>query len=378
MQRSPSKVGLAVGGVSYHRWISVDVDSDILTPADAFQVTARLPAKEIVGAFREGVSVDVYVGDDRQMAGVIDKVTIGIERGQDTLTIIGRDKGAFLVDNEAEAIKAANYTAETLAQKLLKPAFGIRNVIVSNEANRKLLAGKKDRTTKAATSRRGAPLFDDTPRIKTKIDPGQRIAQILDEHLRQLGVTWWLTAQGDLFIGKPNYEQDTAYNFLLFPRDDARRASNNVLSARIERSIDDRYTEIIVAGQSGASAGSLFGSGASRGSKFKASAKDPDLAARGIDRKLILVDGDILNHAQAQRRADFEMGRRRLNALMLTLTVPGFGQGDRLFAVDTLATVRIPHANIEGVFYVGKRRFMESREKRRTELTLWPKGVYLP
>jgi prophage tail gpP-like protein len=68
---------------------------------------------------------------------------------------------------------------------------------------------------------------------------------------------------------------------------------------------------------------------------------------------------------------------------VIKLTAPGFRQVDgkgvnRLFAIDTLASVRIPEAGIDGTYYITQRRFREDRGKRRTELTLHEKGVWLP
>ncbi|HLY95208.1 MAG TPA: hypothetical protein VKP14_10200 [Gaiellaceae bacterium] len=379
------RVKVAVAGVEYSKWFEVEMDSDIFMPADAFSVRARAPGAQLVGAFREGMSCDVYVGDDRQMAGVIDDVVVEGTRSAETLALTGRDKGAFLVDGEAETIRAAKYSAKTLAEKLLKPSWGIKNVVFSNALNRKLLLGKKDRKSKAGTSR-NAPVFADgfSPRAVTKVDPGQRVAQILDQHLRQLGLMWWLSAQGDLFIGKPDYEQEPSFYFYSFPPGDKRAVDNNVESYTVTRSIGERFSEIRVVGNTaatGTGANIFTGDSSKTGGSFKAAATDPDLVNRNIERRMILTDGDVANASQAKNRAEYEMGRRRLSALTIKITVPGFRggrDGSRLYTIDTLATVRIPTAGIDGQFYVAQRKFIETRPKRRTELTLHEKGVFLP
>lgn len=379
--RSDDQVQLVVGGSSYSRWLSVDMDSDIFTEADAFQVRARAPGPALVGAFREGMNLDLYVGGDRQMAGVIDEVQLEGTRTEETLSLVGRDKGAWLVDDEAETIRATGLTTMALIKKLLKPSFGIRNVILSYEADRKLAMGKKDRGSKAGKSKKTSLLGDvSAPRAKTKVDNGTKIAAQLNQHFRQLGVTWWLTPSGDLYVGKPNYDQDVAYSFVSHPPGAAEAKGNNVEKWSMVRSISDRFSKITVVGTGGGGGTKpTFGvtAAASKSSSFKAFATDPDLVARGIVRETIMGDGDLLNRQQAQRRADTEMGLRRLKGLTIHVTVAGFRQGDRLYTIDTLASVKIPTAGIDGVFYVVQRRFVEERARRRTELTLHQPKVWL-
>ncbi len=367
------RISIVVGGVSYQDWFEVDLDSDVMIPADAWTVRAAIPSSDIRSGFREGEKCDIYVGRDRQMAGVIDEVSFNGERSADTMQISGRDKGAYLVDCEAHHLKAEKQTFETLIKKLLDPSFGIKGPIFSNTNNRNVLYGKKDKKKPKAVE---TGLFAPIPRARTKVDPGQKISSILDEHCKRLGVAWWMTADGSLYIGKPNYKQEFAYVFSVYEGGTDARA-NNVETWSVRRSISDRYSEIEVGGMGFSSAAGLF-DGAKSAPKFKATAKDQDLQRRGIVRKTIIVDSDILSSGEAQKRADREMERGKLGALVITLTVPGFRQFDRLFTTDTIASVKIEAADIDGNFYVTQRRFTENRGKRRTQLTLHEKDVWLP
>jgi prophage tail gpP-like protein len=381
-------VQIVINGTSYQGWTEVDLDSDIMNPADAFAVSGTIPkAKPSAGEvragapangfddFREGSFCDIYVGLDRQMAGVIDEVKFNGDRSSARLRISGRDKGAFLVDSEAKHIKASKYTVKTLFEALIDSSWGIRNIVLSNEDNRKLLLGKKDKKKPTAS----VPKFlKPIPRSKTKIDPGQRVAAIFDTHCRRLGITWWITAQGDLFIGKPNYDQEAAYHFDV-PASDANGSSDHrylVETWEVAYSINDRFSEIRVNGQGFANASSLWDTAKGKPG-YTGAARDPDLVERGIVRKQIIADSDILSKGEAQSRADWEMGHQRLKALVINLTVPNFRQGDRLYAVDTIATVNIEEAGVDGKFYVIQRRFTENRGKRRTQLMLVQPKVWL-
>jgi len=377
-------VQVVINGTSYQGWTDVDMDSDVLNPADAFSVTGAIPKAKPTqnemraGApangfddFREGVFCEIYVGLDRQMAGVIDEVTMSGDRATSRIKISGRDKGAFLVDSEAKHIKASQYTVKTLIDALLDSTWGIKNVILSNEDNRKLILGKRDKKKPRAS----VPKFlQPLPRNSTKVDAGQRVASIIETHCRRLGITWWLTAGGDLFIGKPNYDQEAAYNFSAGAL--GGQTPTNVEAWEVSRSISERFSEIKVVGQGFNDPRNIWAT-TNNAPKFLGTSRDPDLVERGIVRKDIIRDCDVLSNDEAQARADYEMGRRRLHGLSINITVPGFRQGDRLYAVDTMATVKIEEAGIDGPFYVTQRRFMENRGNRRTSLTLVQPKVWL-
>jgi prophage tail gpP-like protein len=354
-------IQIVINGTSYQAWEEVDIDSDILSPADAFRVTGKIPKvsptpDEVrAGApasafddFREGQKCDVYVGLDRQMAGVIDDVVMSGKREGSAINISGRDLGAFLVDSEAPHIKAQKYTIKTLAEALIDSSWGIRNVIVSNEDNRRLLLGKKDKKKPTSTPKFLQPIARDRTQV---------------------------TAQGDLFLGKPTYSQESAYKFYLYAEGSKDAAKNNVLEWEIQRGTADRFSDIKVVGQGFTNPQKLWES--SSKPKFAADERDPDLVERGIVRKLIVSDSDILSNDEAKNRAKHEMGLRRLKGFSIQLTVPEFRQGDRLFTVDTIASVTIEEADIDGTYYVTQRRFVESRGKKRTQLTLHAKDVWL-
>jgi prophage tail gpP-like protein len=381
MRSSVDKLRLVMQGSAWRNWLEVDIDSDIFSPADAFIVRSELPSLPFVGAFREGEFLDVYVGDDRQMPGVIDDVELTGDVSSERMTLTGRDRGALLLDNEATQIKASNLTLEQLAKKLIKPSFGIRGIVLDNSANRKLLLGKKDRKSKAGTSRSGASgLFAKLPRKQTKIDPGQTIASIFDKHCKRLGIAWWITAQGDIFFGKPSYDQEPSFAFAAYKPRTKNAWKTNVLRWSVRRSMGERYSEVTVKGQGRPkSKGGTFGGGraAAQGSTFSATVFDQELVARGIERKLIIADNDCEDRAMAQRRAEFEMGMKRLKGLVIQLTVPGFRQNGRLYTIDTLATVKLETIGIDGTFWLVQRRFLEKGDSQRTELTLYQPKVWL-
>lgn len=370
-------IQIVIGGVSYQDWLEVDIDSDIFMPADAWSLTSSMPSADMLVNFREGTKCDVYVGGDRQLSGFIDDCVASGTRTEERLRLSGRDKGGYLLDSEADALKVSRLTVNQLIDKLLKPSFGIKQIISSNDANRKNLIGKADK--KGVRAAQKAIAEGNTPRQSMKIDPGQKIATILDEQTQKLGLAWWMTAAGDLFVGKPNYSQETAYSFCSYPPGDRNASLNNIEQWSMARSLTGRYSEIQVNGMGLPSKKDAYDT-AQTAPKFKGTATDQDLKDRGIDRKMIVRDCDALSQKEVQHRADMEMGRARLAAQTISITVSGFRDPDssRLYTIDTLASVKIPAAGVDGVYYLTQRRFREDRGKRRTEIKLVPKGVWLP
>jgi prophage tail gpP-like protein len=382
-------VKVVVDGLTFAEWQEVDIDSDVFTAADGFSLTGTVPSGANLSKFREGARVDVYVGPDRQMAGVIDEVDIDVSPQSLRISISGRDLGAYITDSETDALRFSNYTLESLAKKLLKPEWGIKNVVVSNDDNRKVQLGKHEKERfkkgKPQPSRIGAR----SVRPHTKVDVGQSVRQVLDQHCGRAGCAWWITAQGDLFIGRPQYEQDPVFSFQLYGLNSTSRGKNNVLGARVKRSMGERYSELVIVGESSQDKSgkpnifdpdddlSATPTAPKRAKKYRGVATDPDLVARGIKRRLVLHDTDALSNEMCKERADEEMGRRRLSALVLTLTVDGFRQGNRLFTTDCLANVKIDEAGVDGVYWISQRKFSEKRQERRTTLTLHEKGVWL-
>jgi hypothetical protein len=104
--------------------------------------------------------------------------------------------------------------------------------------------------------------------------------------------------------------------------------------------IGDRFSEIRVNGQGFGEPKSLWDTAKAKPG-YTATARDPDLVERGIVRKTIIGDHDILSKSEAQSRADWEMGQRspdkapRHQPSPLANFRQATGNGSRLYTVDT-------------------------------------------
>jgi prophage tail gpP-like protein len=109
---------IEVNGVQFDKWTSYHIASDILTPADGFQLEVpilgdaanRNAARDI---FAPGAPVQVYVvrNDIKtlQMTGIVDERKIHANRSGTTMSVTGRDLARFLVDSDADPRLGASF-----------------------------------------------------------------------------------------------------------------------------------------------------------------------------------------------------------------------------------------------------------------------------
>ena len=67
-------VTLMVGGREHRDWTSYEVDSDLMTPADAWRVTLGIPADAVPATVRPWEPVQLAVGGEVVLSGRIDRV----------------------------------------------------------------------------------------------------------------------------------------------------------------------------------------------------------------------------------------------------------------------------------------------------------------
>ena len=77
-------VSLLIAGKTHSQWTDYDIDSDLLTPADDFQVTLGRPVDAKPDAVQPGDTVEVRVGEDTVLSGRIDRVSTTTAKGQKT------------------------------------------------------------------------------------------------------------------------------------------------------------------------------------------------------------------------------------------------------------------------------------------------------
>lgn len=119
---TPSEtVSLLIGGKAHGKWESYDIDSDLMTPADAWQVSLGMPAGSWPDAVVEGAPVEVRVGNDTVMSGRVDEISDEVSHGSHTLSLSGRDGAAVLLDCSAPVFVASLVSLEQIITKIVRP-----------------------------------------------------------------------------------------------------------------------------------------------------------------------------------------------------------------------------------------------------------------
>lgn len=329
---SPDKVGLLVGNRVHDDWESYEIDSDLMTPSDAWRVSYGLRKGELPPTVKPGEPVQVKVGADTVLVGRIDEVALNVTKREHSLSMSGRDGAAVLVDCSAPIFVTKQATLLDIMNKVVKP-LGITKI-------------KLD----AANAR---------TREKVNVEPGDTAWDTLTHAAEANGLWPWFTPDGTLIIGGPDYASAPVATLIM------RRSGqgNNVLSLNKCESVAERFSEITVLGQT-------HGTATETGKHaLKAGAKDSGVSWY---RPKIVIDHESDSLAVCRDRARKLVADARLSGFTLIATVFGHRTSDGVLWTpgQRINVESEPHA-IDGVFYLMARKFTLDRSSGTvTELTL--------
>lgn len=335
---SPDKVTLLIGNFAHSDWESYDIDSDLMTPADAWRVTLGMQPKTLPPFVSPGQPAQLQVGNDTILSGRIDEVSQTVGHGEHTLEISGRDGAAVLVDCSAPIFTARQIGLEGTIAKVVRP-LGISNI----------------RIDAAATLRRE----------KIQVEPGETAWAALQAAAQANGLWPWFDPDGTLVVGGPDYSRAPVATLIL--RMDGK--GNNVESLSKTESIAERHSEITVLGQT-------WGTEQADGQNaMQYTQKDSGVTWY---RPRIEVDQETDSIAIAQSRARKLLSDERLSGLTLRARVAGHRTEDGvLWTPGQRVSVKSEPHRIDGVFFLMSRRFTLSRSGGTvTELFLKEDGVW--
>lgn len=386
-------ISIRVGGDELREWLSYEIESDLLQPADAFSITFANPAGRLSGRYEPCDPVQVYVDGTLQMTGYVDAITVDVDAQQGAaLTVTGRDRFGQLVDVSAEPKTYSNVTLLQLAEAVSDPF--VSDWLVDNEKNRAaMLQAKqaiaslqrhraafeakyetvdnfvtqyKDRQLASRETKAKANLAKIKASVffKAKVEPGDTPYEVISRHAQKAGLLVWQAADGAGVIAAPSYDQPPLYSLHLGQGESAAR--NNAKRASVTKDARSRYATYRMQGTSGNTSDNHSGS-----SRHKAEAYDAQIP---LERTQILTE-DVSSIAEAQSRATREMQQRRFEGLELQYTTKGHSNSGALWQVDTLCRVNDALSAIEGNYYVTRRRFSGGPGGQVTDVTLHESGV---
>ncbi|EAU55827.1 putative phage tail protein [Mariprofundus ferrooxydans PV-1] len=340
------QVELLIGGKMHAEWESYEIDSDFITPADAWRVGLGLVNGKIPPDVQAGAQVEVRIGGETVLVGHIDDEAQPLTRNRHSLSLSGRDSAGTLLDCSAPIFTAMQVTLAEVVAKVVRP-FGYTKIRI--DADETLM------------------------REKINVEPGDSAWRTLQYSAEANGLWPWFEPDGTLVIGGPDYTSPVVAELVM------RRSGkgNNALSINVNRSMQGRYSEVTVFGQA---PGNMLESGRNA---LSATVKDDGMI--GIYRPHMVTDHDAESVAICRDRARKLISDSRLNALTITAAV----KGHRIIAPGTayhgilwkpgqrVRVISEPH-HLDAVYFMMGRRFTGSRkEGTRSILTLKEDGVWV-
>lgn len=337
------KLELMIADHAHSDWSSYEIDSDLLIPADAWNMTLGMSGNEMPPDVTTAAKVLVQLDGQTILTGRVDEITHTVSKTAHSFSISGRDNAAALLDCAAPIFSAQQATLEQLCAALTHD-FGIGKPLI-----------KADKTR---------------IRKKIAIDPGDTAWSALSRIAEANGLWPWFDPDGTLVIGGPDYSVAPVGSLIL------RRngLGNNVISLTKNESITERYSKVTVYGQ-------FPGNSTESGLPALHGART-DTGLNGIwNRPKVVIDHECDSNAMCESRAGKLIADSRLHGLTLTAVVRGhyvdrdmsllWEPGQRVLLTSE------PHGIQEQVFFLMGRKFTRSRsEGTRTELRLKEDGVW--
>lgn len=351
------RVAVLVGGKAHEEWESYEIDSDLLTPADAWRVRLGLAGDSMIPEdVVPGAACQVRVGADLVMTGRIDDVRIRLDKRSHSLEILGRDGAATLLDCSAPLMGGRKLGLEEIIAKVVRP-LGLKKIRIDAD--------------KAVTRQRE----------KINVEPGDTAWDTLAHAAEANGLWPWFEPDGTLVVGGPDYSDASnppVAVLVLNPRKAGEAGETNVEGMERRESVAERYSTITVLGQTHGTEDE----GGKHG--LKSSAVDPDLEARWPRRKIV-TDYEADSVAVCRSRAQKLLADSRLKGFELRVGVEGHrinapsmpGHG-KLWTPGQRVLVFAPPIGLVGTYFLMGRTFALSRsEGTVTRLSLREDKVWI-
>ena len=214
--RDPDRITVRLAGREHRDWTTYQVESDLLTPADAWRVTLGIPADRVPAYVKPWATMELLLGDDLVLTGRIDRIERFVAKGEATLTLGGRDNAAVLVDCSAPIRTRREVDLAEAVDLLVKP-LGLTKVRVDATGHKK----------------------------KVEVEPGMTAWDALKRLCEANGCWAWCEPDGTLVVGGPDYAAPPVAELVL--RLDG--LGNNVKSVSVVDDVSGRHSEVTVLGQ---------------------------------------------------------------------------------------------------------------------------------
>lgn len=354
-------------GTELKQWNSYTIDSEFLTPTDGWSFTVgdeRLQSDASYALLRPDARVQIWVDGTLQLTGIIDSVDWqSSPDGGTTCTVQGRDVLRTLCKaNIWPGFSVKDLTLDKMVEKVLGIYYpeDTPSLFTDNSAQREVLAlsgafSPKDRSAKQKK------LIE-----RAQAHPNEGAFEFLSRNLRRFGLWIWATADGNVVVSGPEYDQEPAY---WVTRQRGGRGAHWPSSGfRHDRTSVPTYMMV-----RGKSTGKEW-----EKTEVHGVATDTDALYPNVVEPSYVQHDEAKDVEQCEAFARQELSRLKQNERLYTVT--GVGHRDRhtgnIFAVDTLAAVDDEFTGVRETMYVAGRTFRKDLGGgTTTELRCVPLGA---
>lgn len=346
MPMPSDRVELLVAGHAHGDWERYCIESDLLTPADAWSVSLGVTGQGLPAEVVEGAEAEVRVGGERAMIGHIDEINEPIGKHEHSVSLAGRDGAAILVDCSAPIFVRRKASLAEITAALTRDLLKTTRIRIDADQTR--------------------------IREKINVEPGDTAWDALRNAAESNGLWPWFEPDGTLVIGGPDYSTPPVATLIL--RRDGK--GNNVENFTLHKNIQNRFSEVTVYGQT-------HGTEQEEGKhNLHATWKDTGVTWY---RPKVVVDHEADSPAVCRDRARKLVSDSRLEAFTLTATVkghriiaPGQTANGKLWTPGQRVYVKDEVHRLDGIFFLMGRKFLGGRSSGATsELTLKEDGVWV-
>ncbi|NVO00764.1 MAG: hypothetical protein HXX17_15720 [Geobacteraceae bacterium] len=337
-------------------FISYTVEADLYVADHAFSLELANPEIDI----HPGSQCRLYVNDQLELTGIVDRRARRCDKQGKKLTIEGRDLMGLLVDSYCEQfITVQNTKLSALAELLLKtvPFINRKDIIYQQD-----LVGKLKTRKRRGTSDFMA--FFDAPQKMAMIAPGMTIFQVLQTYALSRGQMFYGLPDGTFVFGRPLVGGEPEYSLII----NKEGIGNNLISADVEENISKRFSKVTVIGQQ--QGDDLMDMDATK-VQTKATVADP-----GFPFYKPFVQCNNNDSQSPALHARLLMTRMQHEGFRLTYELARHSQNGRNFSLNRMAQVKDSIHDVDGAFLITGRTFkLDKQSGASTLLRLSPPGL---
>ena len=353
------EVEVVFNGTSVTGFDTYAINTDFLTPCSGWSLTlgGMHKWKRFSHVIVKDARVQIMLDGVQVMQGWVDRTRSSGDAERYTVSIEGRDHLKPLVKaNVHPNTVIKELTIADAVLKVLKQVYrqDVPILIFDNDANRKVL-------TRAKKSKKGKPI--DAKKQIEQLQPqsGEGAWEFLARLLRRNGLWMWPTVDGNLIVGKPNYDQAPNYTLQRLINDTPPVSYVTDVSVTLDNTNVPSHVFVV-------------GKGGGKGEAASV------IQGRAVDDSWVLWAPSYIKHdevkdaKEASNIAWQELGRHKQNEFVYECTVKGHRDESTgaYYAIDTVAHVRDEIESIDADLYVTSCTWQRSTSQTTTKLKLVP------